>query len=139
MAGGTKEFNKTILQTSFTSLEYIYYLLSVVKENEPMTSADGKDTIFPVARARIAQERGGEWSEDKRDTHAELTLREMKFIRYVDEDKTIFEVYAAMAETELELQKERQKVGIQIAKEEGKYKGRKPIELTNTVKNMNLM
>ncbi len=92
MAGGTKEFNKTILQTSFTSLEYIYYLLSVVKENEPMTSADGKDTIFPVARARIAQERGGEWSEDKRDTHAELTLREMKFIRYVDEDKTIFEV-----------------------------------------------
>ena len=51
-------------------------------------------------------------------------------------NKTIFEVYAAMAETELELQKERQKVGIQIAKEEGKYKGRKPIELTNTVKNI---
>lgn len=25
MAGGTKEYNKTILQTSFTSLEYIYY------------------------------------------------------------------------------------------------------------------
>lgn len=92
MAAGTKEFNKTILQTSFTSLEYIYYLLSVVKQNEPMTSADGKDTIFPVARARISQERGGEWSEDKRDTHAELTLREMKFIRYVDEAETIFEV-----------------------------------------------
>ncbi len=92
MAGGTKEFNKTILQTSFTSLEYIYYLLNVVKENQPMTSADGKDTIFPVARARIAQERGGEWSEDKRDTHAELTLREMKFIRYKDEEETIFEV-----------------------------------------------
>lgn len=92
MAGGTKEFNKTILQTSFTSLEYIYYLLSVVKKNEPMTSAAGKDTIFPVARAKIAQERGGEWSEDKRDTHAELTLKEMKFIRYIDESETTFEV-----------------------------------------------
>lgn len=92
MAGGTKEFNKTILQTSFTSLEYIYYLLSVVKNNEPMTSSDGKDTIFPVARARISQERGGEWSEDKRDTHAELTLREMKFIRYTDDAETTFEV-----------------------------------------------
>lgn len=92
MAGGTKEYNKTILQTSFTSLEYIYYLLSIVKKNEPMTSADGKDTIFPVARARIAQERGGEWSEDKRDTHAELTLKEMKFIRYTDDAGTTFEV-----------------------------------------------
>lgn len=90
--GVTKEYNKTILQTSFTSLEAIYYLLKVVKENQPMTSADGKDTIFPVARARISQERGGEWSEDKRDTHAELTLREMGFIRYVDADQTRFEV-----------------------------------------------
>lgn len=92
MAGGTKEYNKTILQTSFTSLEYIYYLLKVVENNQPMTSANGKDKIFPVARARIAQERGGEWSEDKRDTHAELTLREMKFIRYVDSECTMFEV-----------------------------------------------
>lgn len=92
MAGVTKEYNKTILQTSFTSLEYIYYLLSVVKKNQPMTSADGKDTIFPVARARISQERGGEWSEDKRDTHAELTLREMKFIRYTDDTQNSFEV-----------------------------------------------
>ena len=92
MAGGTKEYNKTILQTSFTSLEYIYYLLEVVRKNQPMTLADGKDTIFPAARARIAQERGGEWSEDKRDTHAELTLREMKFIRYIDSECTTFEV-----------------------------------------------
>lgn len=90
--GVTKEYNKTILQTSFTSLEAIYYLLKVVKENQPMTSADGKDTIFPVARARISQERGGEWSEDKRDTHAELTLREMGFIRYVDAEQSKFEV-----------------------------------------------
>ncbi len=80
------------MQTSFTSLEYIYYLLEVVRKNQPMTSADGKDTIFPAARARIAQERGGEWSEDKRDTHAELTLREMKFIRYIDSECTTFEV-----------------------------------------------
>ena len=60
--GVTKNYNKTILQTSFTSLESIYYLLQVVKQNQPMTSADGKNTIFPVARARIAQARGGEWS-----------------------------------------------------------------------------
>lgn len=57
-----------------------------------MSSADGKDFIFPQARAKIAQARGGEWSEDKRDTHAELTLAEMRFIRYTDENKTIFEV-----------------------------------------------
>ena len=55
--GVTKNYNKTILQTSFTSLESIYYLLQVVKQNQPMTSADGKNTIFPVARARIAEAR----------------------------------------------------------------------------------
>lgn len=88
----TKNYNKTILQTSFTSLESIYYLLQTVKEHQPMSSADGKDTIFPTARARISQNRGGEWSEEKRDTHAELTLREMRFIRYVDENESIFEV-----------------------------------------------
>lgn len=90
--GVTKNYNKTILQTSFTSLESIYYLLQVVKQNQPMTSADGKNTIFPVARARISQARGGEWSEENRDTHAELTLKEMRFIRYTDEAETIFEV-----------------------------------------------
>lgn len=88
----TKEYNKTILQTSFTSLEAIYYLLNTVREHAPMTSADGKDRIFPVARARVAQERGGEWSEEKRDTHAELTLREMGFLRYLDGARTEFEV-----------------------------------------------
>lgn len=88
----TKVFNKTILQTSFTSLESIYYLLQTVKDNQPMSSADGKDFIFPQARAKISQARGGEWSEDKRDTHAELTLAEMKFIRYTDETKNSFEV-----------------------------------------------
>lgn len=87
-----KNYNKTILQTSFTSLESIYYLLQVVKQNQPMTSSDGKDTIFPSARARISQSRGGEWSEENRDTHAELTLKEMRFIRYTDENETIFEV-----------------------------------------------
>ena len=88
----TKTFNKTILQTSFTSLESIYYLLQTVKDNQPMTSADGKDKIFPQARAKIAQARGGEWSEEKRDTHAELTLYEMRLIRYVDSEQEVFEV-----------------------------------------------
>lgn len=53
MAGGTKEYNKTILQTSFTSLEYIYYLLEVVRKNQPMTSADGKDTIFRLQEQEL--------------------------------------------------------------------------------------
>ena len=57
-----------------------------------MSSADGKDFIFPQARSKISQARGGEWSEDKRDTHSELTLAEMKFIRYTDETKSSFEV-----------------------------------------------
>lgn len=51
-------------------------------------------------------------------------------------NKIIFETYASIAEKELELQKERQRVGIQIAKEKGLYKGRKPIELTDTFINI---
>lgn len=57
-----------------------------------MSSENGKSTIFPQARATIAQARGGEWSPEKRDTHGELTLSEMRFIRYIDSEKTIFEV-----------------------------------------------
>lgn len=90
--GVSKNYNKTILQTSITSLEGIYYLLNVVKENQPVTSEQGKSTVFPTARARVSQERGGEWSEDKRDTHAELTLREMRFIRYLPNTPDTFEV-----------------------------------------------
>lgn len=86
----TKTYNKTILQTSFTSLESIYYLLQTVKKNQPITHLQGTDEIFPQARARISQARGGEWDEEKRDTHAELTLKEMMLIRY-NEDET-FEV-----------------------------------------------
>lgn len=86
----TKEFNKIILQTSITSLDGLYYLLLAVKNNQPMSSQDGKNSIFPQARARIANEKGGTWDEDKKDTHAELTLREMGFLRYTSEDE--FEV-----------------------------------------------
>ena len=86
----TKEYNKTILQTSFTSIESIYYLLKTVCDNQPLSHSDGTDTVFPQARAKIAQARGGEWDEEKRDTHAELTLKEMRFIRYIDE--STFEV-----------------------------------------------
>ena len=86
----TKEYNKTILQTSFTSIESIYYLLRTVRENQPLKHNDGTDTVFPQARAKISQARGGEWDEEKRDTHAELTLKEMRFIRYIDE--STFEV-----------------------------------------------
>lgn len=86
-----REHNKIILQTSFTSLETIYYLLATVKKNQPVSSEDGRSKVFPIARARIAQDRGGEWSADKRDTHAELTLREMRFIRD-GKSKDTFEV-----------------------------------------------
>lgn len=86
----TKTYNKTILQTSFTSLESIYYLLQAVKANQPITHLEGTDKVFPQARARISQARGGEWDEEKRDTHAELTLKEMMLIRY-NKDET-FEV-----------------------------------------------
>ena len=49
-------------------------------------------------------------------------------------NKMIIEVYAAVAEQELITIKERQQAGIEIAKAEGKYKGRKPMELTDTIK-----
>ena len=62
MAGGTKEYNKTILQTSFTSLEYIYYLLEVVRKNQPMTSADGKDTEYSVAAKPSVRKNGNHLS-----------------------------------------------------------------------------
>lgn len=87
-----KTYDKTILQTSFTSLESIYYLLKAVKDNQPMTHSAGTDVVFPQARARVSQARGGEWDEGKRDTHAELTLKEMNFIRYTDVEENTFEV-----------------------------------------------
>lgn len=86
----TKEYNKTILQTSVTSIKSIYYLLRTVQENQPLKHSEGTDIVFPQARAKIFQSRGGEWDEEKRDTHAELTLKEMRFIRYLDE--STFEV-----------------------------------------------
>ncbi len=87
-----KNYNKTILQTSFTSLEMIYYLLKVVKDNGPFTYDEGKKTLFPQARARTENEAGGTWDPTKNDTHAELTLREMNLIREAESDHTKSEV-----------------------------------------------
>lgn len=41
----------------------------------------------------------------------------------------VFEVFSWMAQKETEERKRRQKAGIEIAKREGKYKGRKPVEV----------
>lgn len=92
MADTQKNYNKTIIQSSITNLEALYYLLKTVKENQPMTYDDGKTTIFPAARARLSQDRGGEWDPNKNDTHTSITLAEMNLIRYENEDATIFSV-----------------------------------------------
>ena len=41
----------------------------------------------------------------------------------------VFEVFSWMAQRETEERKRRQRDGIEIAKREGKYKGRKPVEV----------
>lgn len=92
MADTQKNYNKTIIQSSITNLEALYYLLKTVKENQPMTYDDGKTTIFPAARARLSQDRGGEWDPNKNDTHTSITLAEMNLIRYENEDATTFSV-----------------------------------------------
>lgn len=60
MAETQKNYNKTIIQSSITNLEALYYLLKAVKDNQPMTYDYGKSSIFPAARARLSQDRGGE-------------------------------------------------------------------------------
>lgn len=92
MADTQKNYNKTIIQSSITNLETLYYLLKVVKENQPMTYDSGKTKIFPEARARLSQDRGGEWDPNKNDTHTSITLAEMNLIRYESEDKSLFSV-----------------------------------------------
>lgn len=47
-------------------------------------------------------------------------------------NKIIIEIYANLAEQEMNKKKKRQMEGIEIAKKAGKYKGRKPIKLDNT-------
>ncbi len=46
-------------------------------------------------------------------------------------NKIIIEIYANLAEQEMNKRKKRQTEGIEIAKKAGKYKGRKPIKLDN--------
>lgn len=92
MAETQKNYNKTIIQSSITNLEALYYLLKAVKDNQPMTYDYGKSSIFPAARARLSQDRGGEWDPNKNDTHTSITLAEMNLIRYENEDNTLFSV-----------------------------------------------
>lgn len=92
MADAKKNFNKTIIQSSITNLEALYYLCQTVKVNQPMTYEDGKTRVFPEARSRISQDKGGEWDPSKNDTHTSITLAEMNLIRYENEDNTLFSV-----------------------------------------------
>ena len=48
-------------------------------------------------------------------------------------NKIIIEIYANLAEQEMNKRKKRQTEGVEIAKKAGKYKGRRPIKLDNAL------
>ena len=83
--------NQINLQTSFSKLAVLYYLLKVVKDNEPTTRAQTKNTLFPVARSKL-KSTTTPWDPNKADTHARITLEEYGLIEYDPSDSERFSV-----------------------------------------------
>lgn len=120
----------------------------VEKENLYIDKQSGKDAERPKLKELLSFVRRGDTvitesiSRIARNTKDLLSIvdylksKQVEFISLKEsidtttpQGKFMLTVFAAMAELERENILERQKEGIAIAKSEGKYKGRKPIEL----------
>lgn len=89
------------------------------------------DTVVVESISRIARN-----TKDLLAIVAELTDKEVEFISLKENMDTttpqgrfMLTVFGALAELERESILERQREGIEIAKSEGKYKGRKPVDI----------
>ena len=83
--------NQINLQTSFSKLSVLYYLLKVVKDNEPTTRTQTRNTLFPIARSKL-KSTTTPWDPSKADTHARITLEEYGLIEYDSSDDEKFSV-----------------------------------------------
>lgn len=120
----------------------------VERENLYIDKQSGKDADRPKLKELLSFVRRGDTvitesiSRIARNTKDLLSIvdylksKQVEFISLKEsidtttpQGKFMLTVFAAMAELERENILERQKEGIAIAKSEGKYKGRKPIEL----------
>ncbi len=100
---------------------------------EMMSFVRSGDTVICESISRIARN-----TRDLLSIVSELTEKGVEFISLKEQIDTttpqgrfMITVFGALAELERENILERQREGIEIAKAEGKYKGRKPIEVEN--------
>lgn len=100
---------------------------------EMMSFVRSGDTVICESISRIARN-----TRDLLSILSELTEKGVEFISLKEQIDTttpqgrfMITVFGALAELERENILERQREGIEIAKAEGKYKGRKPIEVEN--------
>ena len=100
---------------------------------EMMSFVRSGDTVICESISRIARN-----TRDLLSIVSELTEKGVEFISLKEQIDTttpqgrfMITVFGALAELERENILERQREGIEIAKAEGKYKGRKPIQVEN--------
>ena len=124
----------------------------VEKDNLFIDKQSGKDTDRPKLKELLSFVRRGDTvvtesiSRIARNTKDLLSIvdylksKEVEFISMKEaidtttpQGKFMLTVFAAMAELERESILERQREGIALAKAEGKYKGRKPLEVDTTL------
>lgn len=99
--------------------------------HEMMAFVRSGDTVVVESISRIARN-----TRDLLAIVAELTAKGVEFVSLKESIDTttaqgrfMLTVFGALAELERENILERQREGISIAKEQGKYKGRKPLEI----------
>ena len=93
---------------------------------EMMAFVRAGDTVVVESISRIARN-----TRDLLSIVSELTEKGVEFVSLkenIDTTTLMLTVFGALAELERENILERQREGIEIAKSEGKYKGRKPID-----------
>ena len=101
---------------------------------EMMSFVRSGDMVIVESISRIARN-----TRDLLSIVSELTEKGVEFISLKEDIDTttpqgrfMLTVFGALAELERENILERQREGIEIAKSEGKYKGRKPVEIDET-------
>ena len=98
---------------------------------EMMAFVRAGDTVVVESISRIARN-----TRDLLSIISELTDKQVEFVSLKENIDTttpqgrfMLTVFGALAELEREMMLERQREGIEIAKTEGKYKGRKPLDI----------
>lgn len=96
------------------------------------------DTVIVESVSRLARSTRDLLNIVKKleDKKVEFVSIKEKFNTSIPSEKFIFTVFSALSELERENILQRQREGIEIAKLQGKYKGRKKIEIDNAFKSV---